>query len=771
MKNNQEVMRTLTRKVHKVYEDNFGILKTFYAREDYEKALEEYYQATGDAKMFIEENLKIMCEAKDLNFDLLLTDENYLNAVPSREQLKEELLEAFYLLYKNTPNTTDFMERTVRKLAPQYNNDSCRLAILKKFVEGTYFVNGQFEFKQFNMNSLIPYVLKDCSKQEKSTYESMSDAGKKDFILSRLTEDVFKSSKVELSKEDVKNLIVLSIKRYKKEFKDNFTDIELSEETLQDLYQHLKENHLYVENESLSDSILKVNSDELINKIEKEFKKQLKFIKRSDQNGNESDLLVLYKQKTRDYVRALRRNAASNNESIDQNLLKICDDLAQGNFRVNGKTKTYLYYFAFMFGMKVYSSSDDEGYDVNLDMNKNLFEDYYNDNLVRFLRGDYADKNKKTTVENEPTGEGINYKNYVEVIYLYFLYNNPFSLMPSQRIDKAESTITKCVNIAKKTKVEDTSIDKFLEKNTQEYKHDFFKDVLNKDVQSLLKYLCANYVLTSDKDTRILVNSIQNKANQILEQLTLDSNELFVEDESEIKLDWSIKTILEKKYEKDSDFIKVLDLLDCRVDFAELLFSVINQERMLYILHYLYLNREKDNITIQSIKDNLIGGKLKSKPAFNCEGDTIRLSLECLSEVGFDIQKEENKNKVAVYSLGDSKYEDKDLLAIYTKLNTKYYLPDEDDCQILVHLAIQKKKLTRYEFIMPHLHYFIRHIDDVIDDIIDFPDMLESFKEKVNNDLVEARYQPISEKNIFDMYIILFLYFYLVENNGYIENL
>ena len=33
--------------------------------------------------------------------------------------------------------------------------------------------------------------------------------------------------------------------------------------------------------------------------------------------------------------------------------------------------------------------------------------------------------------------------------------------------------------------------------------------------------------------------------------------------------------------------------------------------------------------------------------------------------------------------------------------------------------------------------------------------------------LEEARYQPLSEKNIFDMYVVTALYFYLVVNNGY----
>lgn len=48
-----------------------------------------------------------------------------------------------------------------------------------------------------------------------------------------------------------------------------------------------------------------------------------------------------------------------------------------------------------------------------------------------------------------------------------------------------------------------------------------------------------------------------------------------------------------------------------------------------------------------------------------------------------------------------------------------------------------------------------------------FPNVFEDYASTIDPYLEEARYQPLSGKNIFDMYIVTALYFYLVENNGY----
>ena len=53
------------------------------------------------------------------------------------------------------------------------------------------------------------------------------------------------------------------------------------------------------------------------------------------------------------------------------------------------------------------------------DLEKYLFRDYYSNNLMRFITDAY--RNGLGDYEMTPSGQGINYKNFAEMIYLYFL--------------------------------------------------------------------------------------------------------------------------------------------------------------------------------------------------------------------------------------------------------------------------------------------------------------------------------------------------------------
>lgn len=99
-------------------------------------------------------------------------------------------------------------------------------------------------------------------------------------------------------------------------------------------------------------------------------------------------------------------------------LLKMADDLAAGKFRYGGSTKYALYLFAMVYEMSYYPGA---GYnkDAVTDIEKNLFQDYYTNNLMRFISDVY--KNNLSDYDLDPSGQGINYKNFAEVIYLYYI--------------------------------------------------------------------------------------------------------------------------------------------------------------------------------------------------------------------------------------------------------------------------------------------------------------------------------------------------------------
>lgn len=120
-------------------------------------------------------------------------------------------------------------------------------------------------------------------------------------------------------------------------------------------------------------------------------------------------------------------------------LLKIADDLASGKFRLWGVTRQNLYYFAMVYGMTYYAGPEDGSriFDRMTDIEVNLFRDYYNNNFVRFITEAYVGKLQE--FESDPSGQGINYKNYAEMVYLYYISRD---MSPEEKIRGSYKMIT-----------------------------------------------------------------------------------------------------------------------------------------------------------------------------------------------------------------------------------------------------------------------------------------------------------------------------------------
>ena len=106
-------------------------------------------------------------------------------------------------------------------------------------------------------------------------------------------------------------------------------------------------------------------------------------------------------------------------------LLRLADDLASGKFKAEGATKRELYLFGMVYDMTFSCSDPDQPMtataliDYDSDIEKNLFEDYYANNLMRFLTAPYMEN--LSAYEQDPSGQGINYKNFAEMVYLYYI--------------------------------------------------------------------------------------------------------------------------------------------------------------------------------------------------------------------------------------------------------------------------------------------------------------------------------------------------------------
>ena len=432
-----------------IFQGKLSELKSYYCREDFELALADYDHAPKDAKSFRLRDVSRLCNARGIDAKTLIVDRSILKSIPTRLEMQDELLQSFYDMYSKSPATSDFMERIVRRLAPEYASDTVRVAILKKFVVGA----GD-NFKRFHTSQIWEWAKKQLSKAEIATYGTLSEEEKRSLLLSKIDDSIFEHESVEMTNIDVLKLIIDRITKYQNDDTLAFEEIEVSERT-----RGLLAGMLSVDENDINEDVInylqmlcdRMDASEeafsdLVSSLENDFRNQLKTIKRVSKTGKEGTAAELYKQAKKDAVKA--KKAAAKKNDIDFELIEMCNDLAAGNFRVNGKTKVYLYYFAFMFDMTV--PLDGRHCAPERNIVKNLFQDFYNDNFLRLLSSDYTDPKNATAFEKEPTGEGINYKSFVEMIYIYFLCRDDLNMTQGEKIDKAESIIDECVKRAKR---------------------------------------------------------------------------------------------------------------------------------------------------------------------------------------------------------------------------------------------------------------------------------------------------------------------------------
>lgn len=769
-----------------IFQGNLSKIKSYYCREDFECALYDFEHAQKDSVRFRKKELELLCKARGIEIDVLLADRTILDQIPARVQMQEDLLQSFYEMYASSPSSSDFMERIVRRLAPEYASDTVRVAILKKFVAGA----GE-HFKRFNVKSILEWGKNRLNKSEKALYDQAADQEKLEIILSKIEDSVFNYESVELTDVDILLLIADRIEKYKNDSSLEFEEIEISAETQDVLSECVTQYHLSEETsvsiqiQNIANAVIngmipkeEPNISNLTGSLEKNFRMQLKTVKRISRTGKAGTADDLYKQAKKDAVKA-KKGAAKKN-SLDLELLGMCNDLAAGNFRVNGKTKVYLYYFALMFGMTVPLNGrecDDER-----NMVKNLFHDFYNDNLLRLLSEEYTDPKTAKTVEKEPTGEGINYKNFVEAIFLYFLCHDELEMMPGEKIDRVESLIEACVKRAKKAgnskKIKNVDY-------TELYKTIHVNVLLNKKIEELVDYICENYLIISSDDlgkNRIMVAAEEKTASDLIEEIMeeldaaypnidlfeiRDENELTKEEiKSDIAFelntffDWKVKSLLEERYSHDEKFMRVLDAIDDRTHISNGRFHKTERERMLMLLHVLaFYSSENDSLSVFKIRSRM------EKRGIFLSGSQLTNAVDGLVELGFDIQRRKD-----TYYLGNREYDDAVLHNLLKRVSARYYNVDEESEFMMAEALVCRlqfdKRVTRNELISIHLNHYIAQLSEK-EELTTFEAVFENYKAAIDPVLEEARYQPLSRKNIFDMYVVTAIYFYLVENNGY----
>lgn len=408
---------------------------------------------------------------------------------------------------------------------------------------------------------------------------------------------------------DIDKIVVLNkkletlYKEGKKEMRDSFSDIdesirlsvffeEFSErinvsEKISSLFSKVFPKIVLSEGSILSDCITETNMKTI------KCIKQSNIVKNSEKLVCVRDLLdecekELDKEARKQYLELLykkigeRFNGATNpskkaglykkateifdTEKTEYMLLKIADDLANARFSSYGKTREYIYIFAIAFGMTSTGYSEDsivadkitgdeklkEDPRKITDIQKNLFWDYYADNIVNnsLFVGGNDDKKRKVTVD----GYGINYKNFAEVTFLWCMRQD--SLKPDEKLELAYEIIEYCKKNGKSEEdFKNSALDSGEEKTTQVYKTHYNDTAINiTDKSEFENYLIENYPCKFNGNVMMVNGSGLSAAKEFEEQQERVKN-LLKKVENYMFDDWNFRVIL-KEISAQNDSIK-----------------------------------------------------------------------------------------------------------------------------------------------------------------------------------------------------------------------
>ena len=191
----------------------------------------------------------------------------------------------------------------------------------------------------------------------------------------------------------------------------------------------------------------------------------------------------------------------------DVKLLYIRDNFARGRILNQGNTRRAVFEFGIVFGMTSYNVGDPV-YSSDLDIEKNLFFDFCMNGYIDSLR-ERGEQAGGDIANDMLTVEGINYKNYAEVIYLYAM-NHP-SMPREDKIKFAIDLIKECSSLYRKTDAYEGE-----EQETQFYRGNTYATLFSKDgyaiaISDLPSYICRNYPLTDQNSS---VSPIMQAAEQ-----------------------------------------------------------------------------------------------------------------------------------------------------------------------------------------------------------------------------------------------------------------
>lgn len=453
-------------------------------------------------------------------------------------------------------------------------------------------------------------------------------------------------------------------------------------------------------------------------------------------------------------------------------MLRIADDLANARFSSQGKTREYLYIFAIAFGMTYGCESDEFQNKTNrkdpralTDIQKNLFFDYYSDNIVNNLRSVSGLSNGNPNVMVD--GYGINYKNFAEIAFLWCLEQE--SMTEQEKLKTAYKIIEYCKKNGKPPEsfVNSDNGANSNETLTKKYKKDYFGKELKSvdDIQTFLikKYPCkfAGNVMKINANGRTAGNEFVRQQERVKELFEIVEADL-------LDNEYSSSVLQEIMYEKDEIiefFILMHYLRELKCRKCKRKKGGVFPNCYSFFDEYSWIDKNGKEQKVSSCKE-FCANK-------HYDDETLRKSLRKIIYFGDDYEKYFEKKLTSLSCLcNKNQIHLKEILENIEKkltIEVLYLNKDEVSRTAIIALCYLEMVLLNYLYrcnndnekpITSYETFYKQFCEGrtVVAEIYDSNENKEFNKEFIykgaNKILKEAGYQTINSKNMFDVYVI-----------------
>lgn len=463
----------------------------------------------------------------------------YAEKIPTESELDHKFFDGLYKIYTNYKSSSDYMERLTKRRMKEINpslvndGDSTRVLILKQFLSETDFLrNTPYYSKKFEVyiNGM------DCVKKDGEGYDYSS-----------INEDVFAPLLTTVPKRKLINIL----KYFGKIISVNKEMLSLLPIVFKDSVLELNSSATGVIDICFTKDVGKLSVNDIRENVE------LKAVTALFEQIEACRRTIGKKEKDStnpsgfDFDKVNQRykdaNKRPRSDEDDITVLQLIDDLAAGFFDDQRLTREKLYIYAIAFKMSFFTGAQNEIFLPETDIQKNLFYEYYADNLVN----DFNNQTRRKS-EKEPNGYGINYKNFAEIIFLYYIRKSEMS--PKEKLQAAYQTIEDYKKHGKNKKKLQAVQEANVNTSTAYYRDNFLSNLLNEPEAAFKQNIWGHYICRSDigmvrnrEENRTAEKVYRGLLGKIM-ALEKKATSLFY-DENEIKLSSeAIYTYCETKY-------------------------------------------------------------------------------------------------------------------------------------------------------------------------------------------------------------------------------